>query len=97
MDDYPDARDEYDLRRHGGRRPRLRGVGADRRRLVLLIVAAVIVVGVLIFWLQNHQRVSISYLTVSVTAPLWLTVTGYFLVGILVGALLTTYYMRRQQ
>jgi uncharacterized integral membrane protein len=95
MDDYPERRDEYDV--HGrADRPRSRPA-ADRRRLVLLVVAAVIVVGILIFWLQNHQRVSISYLTVSVTAPLWLTITAYFVAGILVGALLTFYYRRRQQ
>ena len=68
----------------------------DPRRIVLLVVAAVIVVGAIIFWAQNHGRVSISYLTVNITAPLWFMVTGYFLVGILIGALLTVYYQRRQ-
>jgi uncharacterized integral membrane protein len=97
MDDYPVTGDERDARRRPAQHPHARGgIPADRTRLVLLVVAAVIVLGVLIFWLQNHQRVSISYLTVTVTAPLWLTVTAYFLVGIVVGIALTTYYRRRQ-
>jgi uncharacterized integral membrane protein len=97
MSDYLDARDEREPRRGAGqgRRPRV-GRPADPRRTVLLVVGVVIVVGLLIFWLQNHQRVSISYLTVDITAPLWLMVTAYFLVGILVGVLLTVYYRRRQ-
>ena len=68
----------------------------DRRRLVILIVAVAVFVCAFIFWAQNHQRVSISYLTVSIGAPLWPTVTGYFLAGVLVGVLLTLYYQRHQ-
>ena len=77
------------------RRP-VRRRPADPRRTVLLVVAVVIVLGFLIFWIQNHGRVSISYLTVAVTAPLWLMVTGYFLVGLLLGVLLTLFYQRRR-
>jgi len=77
------------------RRP-VRRRPADPRRTVLLVVAVVIVLGFLIFWIQNHGRVSISYLTVAVTAPLWLMVTGYFLAGLLIGVLLTLFYQRRQ-
>jgi uncharacterized integral membrane protein len=87
----PDGRDPRRAPDAGPRRRR----SADPRRTVLLVVAVVIVVGAVIFWAQNHGRVSISYLTVDITAPLWLMVTGYFLVGILIGVLLTL-YQRRQ-
>ncbi|HUK77584.1 MAG TPA: LapA family protein [Thermoleophilia bacterium] len=86
---YPDERPPDD--RHTGlRRP------ADPRRTVLLVVAVVVVLGFLVFWIQNHYRVSISYLTVEIRAPLWLVVSGYFLIGILIGVLLTIYYQRRR-
>ena len=50
---YPDERPPDD--RHTGlRRP------ADPRRTVLLVVAVVVVLGFLVFWIQNHYRVSIS-------------------------------------
>jgi uncharacterized integral membrane protein len=91
---YPDERhrDERppDARHAGLRRP------ADPRRTVLLVVAVVVVLGFLVFWIQNHYRVSISYLTVQIRAPLWLVVSGYFLIGILIGVLLTIYYQRRR-
>ena len=87
-----DAREPRRMADEGPRRRR----PADPRRTVLLVVAVVIVVGAVIFWTQNHGRVSISYLTVDITAPLWLMVTGYFLVGILIGVVLTVYYQRRQ-
>jgi len=76
--------------RTGPRRP------ADPRRTVLAVVAAVVVIGFLVFWIQNHYRISISYLTVRLTAPLWLIVTFYFLAGAVVGVLLTVYYQRRR-
>jgi uncharacterized integral membrane protein len=104
MNDDPHPRDARDARttpqgrgslRSPDEAPRRRR-SSDPRRTVLLVVAAVIVVGAVIFWAQNHGRVSISYLTVDITAPLWLMVTGYFLVGILIGVLLTVYYQRRQ-
>jgi len=56
----------------------------------------VVVLGFLVFWLQNHYRVSISYLSVEIRAPLWLVVTLYFLAGAVVGVLLTVYYQRRR-
>jgi uncharacterized integral membrane protein len=76
--------------RTGLRRP------ADPRRAVLAVAAVVVVLGFLVFWIQNHYRVGIAYLTVRLTAPLWLIVTGYFLAGALVGVLLTVYYQRRR-
>ena len=86
---YPAERHPDELRR-GPRRP------ADPRRAVLVAVAVIVVLGFLVFWIQNHYRVGIAYLTVRLTAPLWLIVTFYFLVGALVGALLTVYYQRRR-
>ena len=95
MNDRLDERDERPPRRAPA--PRARGRRpADPRRTVLLVVAIVIVAGLVIFWAQNHARVSISYLTVQITAPLWLMVSGYLVVGILIGVLLTIYYQRRQ-
>ena len=95
MTDDPAPHDPRPPRRAGERRPAARRP-ADLRRTVLLVVAVVVVLGFFVFWLQNHYRVSISYLTVEVRAPLWLVVSGYFLVGVLVGALLTVYYQRRR-
>jgi len=100
----PDEEPPRRERRASGEEPPRRGdraldaVGArgDRRRLVILIVAVVVAVGALVFWIQNHQRISISYLSVRIGAPLWLAVTGYFLIGVLVGVLLTLYYRRER-
>jgi uncharacterized integral membrane protein len=89
---------EVDRRENDRARPRLAGLarGPDRRRLVVAVVAAVIAVGALVFWVQNHEHISISYLSVTIRAPLWLTVTAYLLVGVLIGVLVTLYYQRRR-
>ena len=99
MDDFSDftprQRDEPPVRRGAAPQPSGGRGPAVLRRNVLLVVAAVVVIGFLIFWLQNHERVSISYLTVEVSAPLWLVVTTYFVVGAIVGAALAVFLSRR--
>jgi uncharacterized integral membrane protein len=69
---------------------------AARENLGTLIIIVVIVVGTLIFWIQNREKVTISYLSVSVTAPLWLTVLAYLLLGMILGALVMYWRARRQ-
>jgi len=96
FDDRTSPRDESRRRRADERPPAAGGRGAAvLRRNVLLVAAVVVVLGFLIFWLQNHERVSISYLTVEVSAPLWLVVTTYFVVGAIVGAALAVFLSRR--
>jgi len=96
FDDRTSPRDESRRRRADERPPAAGGRGAAvLRRNVLLVAAVVVVLGFLIFWLQNHGRVSISYLTVEVSAPLWLVVTAYFVVGAIVGAALAVFLTRR--
>jgi uncharacterized integral membrane protein len=87
---------------HGGGQPpavRMRRSPAARaatENLGALIIAAIIVVGTLVFWVQNREKVTISYLSVSVTAPLWLTVLGYLLLGMILGALVMYWRARRR-
>ena len=87
---------------HGGGAPpsaRMRhspAARAARENLGTLIIVLIIIVGTLIFWIQNHEKVSISYLSVTVTAPLWLTVLGYLVLGMILGALVTYWRMRRR-
>ncbi len=78
--------------RYGGAPPPVRrrpspAARAARENLSILVIVAVIVVGTLIFWIQNHEKVTVAYLSVSVTAPLWLTVLGYLVLGMILGAL----------
>ena len=62
---------------------------AARANLGALIVALVVVVAALIFILQNRQRVSVSFLSVDITAPIWVLVVGFFVLGgVIVGGLM---------
>lgn len=62
---------------------------AARDNMGTLIVAAVVVICALIFILQNRQRVSVSFLSIDITAPIWLLVVGYFVLGgLVVGGLM---------
>lgn len=85
----------------GGQPPVVRrrqppAVRAARENLGTLIIVAIIVVGTLIFWIQNHEKVTIAYLSVSVTAPLWLTVLGYLILGMVLGALIMNWRTGRR-
>ncbi len=66
---------------------------AARENLGILVIVVVVIIGTLIFWVQNREKVSVQYLSVSVTAPLWLTVLAYLVLGIILGALIM--YWRR--
>jgi len=88
--------------RHGGPPPAVRmrhspAARAARENLGALVIIAIIVVGTLIFWIQNHEKITVSYLTVSVTAPLWLTVLAYLVLGMILGALIMYWRGRRRQ
>lgn len=50
-------------------------------------MAVVIVAVAAVFILQNTDRVTIELFPVNVDAPLWLVLTGMFIVGLVVGAL----------
>jgi uncharacterized integral membrane protein len=66
---------------------------AARENLGILVIVAIIAVGTLIFWIQNREKVTVQYLSVSVTAPLWLTVLAYLVLGMILGGLIA--YWRR--
>jgi uncharacterized integral membrane protein len=68
---------------------------AARANLGTLIVALIVVAAALIFVLQNRQRVSVSFLSVDITAPIWVLVVGYFVLGgVIVGGLM---WLRRSR
>lgn len=68
---------------------------AARANLGTLVVALVVVVAALIFILQNRQRVAVSFLSVDITAPIWVLVVGYFVLGgLIVGGVV---WVRRGQ
>ncbi|MEU0491341.1 LapA family protein [Nocardiopsis changdeensis] len=53
-----------------------------------LWVALVLLVGVVVFIVQNREPTEIRLLLVSVTSPLWVTLTAAVVVGGLIGWLL---------
>ncbi|NUR61461.1 MAG: DUF1049 domain-containing protein [Catenulispora sp.] len=66
---------------------------ADRSRLIGAIVIAVIAIW---FILANTHKTSITFWIVTVTSPMWLTLAGTFLAGMLVSLLLTRSRNRRR-
>jgi uncharacterized integral membrane protein len=59
---------------------------AERSRLIGGIVIAIIAIW---FILANTSKASITFWVVTVTSPMWLTLAGTFLAGMLVSLLLT--------
>ncbi|MEV2275859.1 DUF1049 domain-containing protein [Nocardiopsis sp. NPDC049922] len=78
------------------------GEGPYERRSVLaripvrVWVGLVILIGVIVFVVQNRQSTEIHMLLVSVVAPLWVTLTGAVVAGLLVGLLLVPSIRRRR-
>ncbi|GAA2043526.1 hypothetical protein GCM10009839_53450 [Catenulispora yoronensis] len=66
--------------------PRSAADKAERSRLIGAIVIAVIAIW---FILANTHKASITFWLVTVTSPMWLTLSGTFLAGMLVSLLLT--------
>ena len=66
--------------------PRSAADKAERSRLIGAIVIAVIAIW---FILANTHKTSITFWVVTVTSPMWLTLAGTFLAGMLVSLLLT--------
>ncbi|MCY9787431.1 lipopolysaccharide assembly protein LapA domain-containing protein [Nocardiopsis sp. EMB25] len=77
--------------------------GPPERRNVLgripvrVWVALVILIGVVVFVAQNRQSTEIHFLMVSVAAPLWATLTGAVVAGLLLGLLLMPSIRRRRR
>ncbi|GAA1952012.1 hypothetical protein [Catenulispora subtropica] len=65
---------------------------AERSRLIGGIVIAVIAIW---FILANTHKASITFWVVTVTSPMWLTLAGTFLAGMLVSLLLTRTRQRK--
>jgi uncharacterized integral membrane protein len=70
---------------------RARGRRHPRRRVpwVLLLVVAAIVIGV-VLWLENRGQVHLSFLSIHLTAPLWVVAVANLVLGLVLGALLAT-------
>jgi LPXTG-motif cell wall-anchored protein len=66
--------------------PRTAADKADRSRLIGGIVIAVVAIW---FILANTHRASITFWFVTVTSPMWLTLAGTFLAGMLASLLFT--------
>jgi uncharacterized integral membrane protein len=79
------------------RPPRHRSSRAAQMNWAPLAVVALVVIGALIFVVQNHQRVQFSYLSVRVNAPLWLAIVGYVVFGMAIGALLMYWRQRPRE
>jgi uncharacterized integral membrane protein len=75
--------------------PQSRRTAADKAERSRLIGAIVIAVIAIWFILANTHRASITFWVVTVTSPMWLTLAGTFLAGMLVSLLLTRSRNRR--
>ena len=62
---------------------------ADRAQRSRMIGAIVIAVVAIWFILANTHKASITFWVVTVTSPMWLTLAGTFLAGMLTSLLLT--------
>jgi uncharacterized integral membrane protein len=70
-------------------RSRARGRRRPRRRIpwTVLIVVAIIAVGV-VLWLENRGQVRLTFLSVHVTAPLWVVAVVNLVLGLILGGAL---------
>ena len=66
-----------------------------RTHIRSVIVVVILVRGALTFWVQNREKVEIEYLSVTITAPLWIVAVGYVAFGMIVGGLLVHWYRPR--
>jgi uncharacterized integral membrane protein len=67
-------------------RSRARGRRRPRRRIpwTVLIVIVIIAVGV-VLWLENRGQVRLTFLSVHVTAPLWVVAVANLVLGLILG------------
>ncbi len=70
-------------------RSRARGRRRPRRRIpwTVLIVIVIIAVGV-VLWLENRGQVRLTFLSVHVTAPLWVVAVANLVLGLILGGAL---------
>ena len=70
-------------------RSRSRGRRRPRRRIpwTVLLVLVVIAVGV-VLWLENRGQVRLTFLSVHVTAPLWVVAVANLVLGLILGGAL---------
>ena len=67
---------------------------AQRSRMIGGIVIAVVAIW---FILANTHKASITFWVVTVTSPMWLTLAGTFLAGMLTSLLLTSTRAKRRK
>ncbi len=71
-------------------RSRSRGHRRPRRRIpwLALFGLVIIVVGV-VLWIDNRGTVRLHFLSIHVTAPLWVVAIGNLVLGLILGAVFT--------
>lgn len=74
--------------------PRTAADKAQRSRMIGGIVIAVVAIW---FILANTHKTSITFWVVTVTSPMWLTLAGTFLAGMLTSLLLTRSRARKRE
>lgn len=74
--------------------PRTAADKAQRSRMIGGIVIAIVAIW---FILANTHKASITFWVASVTSPMWLTLAGTFLAGMLTSLLLTRTQTRKRQ
>jgi uncharacterized integral membrane protein len=77
--------------------PQAPGPAADKAQRSRMIGAIVIAVVAIWFILANTHKASITFWVVTVTSPMWLTLAGTFLGGMLTSLLLTRTRTKRRQ
>ena len=67
-------------------RSRSRGRHRPRRRIpwTVLLVLVIIAVGI-VLWLENRGQVRLTFLSVHVTAPLWVVALANLVLGLILG------------
>jgi uncharacterized integral membrane protein len=67
-------------------RSRSRGHRRRRRRIPWKVLLGLVVIGVgIVLWLQNRGQVRLTFLSVHVTAPLWVVAIANLVLGLILG------------
>jgi uncharacterized integral membrane protein len=71
-------------------RSRSRGHRRSRRRIpwLALLILVVIVVGI-VLWIENRGQVRLHFLSVHVTAPIWVVAIANLILGLILGVVFT--------
>lgn len=71
--------------------------GVDKRRVMRLVVAAVVIIVAVIFMSQNSQQVELKFLMFSVSTRLWVGLLITLVLGAVLGQVVESLWERRKR